>query len=209
MIGKLKGVIDCAGEEEAVIDVNGVGYLVHAGARTLARLEPGACVTLHIETHVREDAIKLYGFLGEAERTWFVRLQSVQGVGARHALALLDTLGAAELENAALLGDSSAFTRAKGVGPKLAQRIATELKDKPAPSGRALTGAAGLKAALGSPEAAAPAGGDARAAAVSALINLGYGESDARRACAEALRALGDEAGESALIKAALKELAR
>lgn len=213
MIGKLKGLVDSVGEEEAVIDVNGVGYLVHAGARTLARLEAGAEAVLHIETYVREDQFKLFGFLSETERAWFVRLQSVQGVGAKHALALLDAVGTSEIESAAALGDASTFERAKGVGKKLAQRIAAELKDKAPPLGRSLSGgAAGLNAALGGSQTAAAApetASGAREAAVSALINLGYGESDARRACAAVMKTLGDDAGEGAIIKAALKELAR
>jgi Holliday junction DNA helicase RuvA len=135
VIGKLKGEVDSVGEEEAVIDVNGVGYLVSAASRTLARLEPGARVELFIETYVREDAFRLFAFLSDAERAWFVRLQSVQGVGAKHALALLDAVGAGEIESAAALGDASTFERAKGVGKKLAQRIATELKDKAPPLG--------------------------------------------------------------------------
>ncbi len=211
MIGKLKGLIDSIGEDEAVLDVNGVGYLVQAGGRTLSKLEIGAEASLHIETYVREDQFKLFGFLSEGERAWFVRLQSVQGVGAKHALALLDALGPGEVESAAALGDASAFERAKGVGKKLAQRIATELKDKPPPLGRNLAGgAAALNVALGTPApAVAAAGAGARAAAVSALINLGYGEGDARRACAAALGELGEDASEGALIKASLKELAR
>lgn len=210
MIGKLKGVVDSVGEEEAVIDVNGVGYLVNAGARTLARLEPGAEAAMHIETYVREDQFKLFGFLSEGDRAWFVRLQSVQGVGAKHALALLDAVGVSEIESATALGDASAFERARGVGKKLAQRIATELKDKAPPMGRSLSGgAAGLNAALGGAPAPGPAPSGAREAAVSALINLGYGESDARRTCAAVMKALGEDASEGALIKAALKELAR
>ena len=143
MIGKLKGIVDSVGEEEAVIDVNGVGYLIHAGARTLSRLSPGAAVSVHVETYVREDALKLFAFLTDAERAWFVRLQSVQGVGARHALAMLDAIAPGEIESAAALGDTSAFSRAKGVGPKLAQRIAAELKDKAPPAGRTLGGGRG------------------------------------------------------------------
>jgi Holliday junction DNA helicase RuvA len=208
MIGKLKGIVDSVGEEEAVIDVNGVGYLVLAGAKTLSRLEPNKPVVLHIETYVREDQLKLFGFLSESDRAWFVRLQSVQGVGAKHALSMLDVVSAAEIETAAALGDSSTFERAKGVGKKLAQRISTELKDKAPPLGRSL-GAAGLNAALGSAPAAGEVMSGAREAAVSALINLGYGESDARRAVAQISRDLGGEAGEGALIKGALKELAR
>ncbi|MFW5660293.1 MAG: Holliday junction branch migration protein RuvA [Oceanicaulis sp.] len=211
MIGKLKGVVDAVGEEEAVIDVNGVGYLVHAGSKTLARLEAEKPVTLHIETHVREDQFKLFGFLSDSDRAWFVRLQSVQGVGAKHALAVLDTISASDIESAAALGDASTFERAKGVGKKLAQRIAAELKDKAPPLGRSLcAGAGGLNAALGAtPAAGAEPMSGARDAAVSALINLGYGESDARRAVAAVSRELGGEAGEGALIKGALKELAR
>lgn len=214
MIGKLKGIVDSVGEDEAVIEVNGVGYLVSGGARTLARLEPGKPVTVHIETHVREDQFKLFAFTSDSERAWFVRLQSVQGVGAKHALAMLDAIEVGEIESAAVLGDASTFERAKGVGKKLAQRIATELKDKAPPLGRTLgAGAAGLNAALAPAGADAPAAaakGDqaSREAAVSALVNLGYGEGDARKATAEALRTLGDDATEGQLIKAALKELA-
>ena len=211
MIGKLKGLVDSVGEEEAVIDINGVGYLVHAGSSTLSRLEVGASAELHIETYVREDQLKLFGFLSEGERAWFVCLQSVQGVGAKHALAMLDAIGAAAIESAAALGDPSTFERAKGVGKKLAQRIATELKDKAPPLGRSLAGgAASLNAALAGPAASpAPSAGGAREAAVSALINLGYGEGDARRAVASVLNAQGEDASEGALIKGALKELAR
>jgi Holliday junction DNA helicase RuvA len=210
MIGKLKGIVDSVGEEEAVIDVNGVGYLVLAGAKTLSRLEADNPVVLHIETYVREDQLKLFGFLSESDRAWFVRLQSVQGVGAKHALSMLDVVSAAEIESAAALGDSSTFERAKGVGKKLAQRISAELKDKAPPLGRSLgAGAGGLNAALGSAPAAGEVMSGAREAAVSALINLGYGESDARRAVAQVSRDLGGEAGEGALIKGALKELAR
>ncbi|MEQ8404672.1 MAG: Holliday junction branch migration protein RuvA [Oceanicaulis sp.] len=211
MIGKLKGIVDAVGEEEAVIDVGGVGYLVHAGSKTLARLEPEKPAVLHIETYVREDQFKLFGFLSETDRAWFVRLQSVQGVGAKHALSMLDVVSAAEIESAAALGDASTFERAKGVGKKLAQRIAAELKDKAPPLGRSLgAGAGGLNAALGTkPAASAEPMSGAREAAVSALINLGYAESDARRAVAQVSRELGGDAGEGALIKGALKELAR
>ena len=212
MIGKLKGRVDCVGEDDAVIDVGGVGYLVNAGAKTLARLEPGAEAVVHIETYVREDQLKLFAFLSERERAWFVRLQSVQGVGAKHALALLDAVGIAEIESAAALADASTFERAKGVGKKLAERIAAELKDKAPPLGRSLaSGAAGLNTALGGGAGPEPGAGSsgAREAAVSALINLGYGESDARRAVAGVVARLGPDAGEGALIKAALKELAR
>ena len=215
MIGKLKGIVDSVGEEEALIDVGGVGYLVHAGARTLARLTPGEAAILHIETYVREDQFKLFGFLDERDRAWFVRLQSVQGVGARHALALLDAASAAEVETATALGDASVFERARGIGKKLAQRIATELKDKAPPAQRAFAGGAGGLAAdldathAGATRSAAPSGEAAvREAAVSALINLGYGESDARRTVAQVLRDQ-PEADEARLIRSALRELAR
>ncbi|TGY90259.1 Holliday junction branch migration protein RuvA [Marinicauda algicola] len=213
MIGKLKGIVDAIGEDELVLDVAGVGYLVTAGARTLARLEPGGEAVLHIETYVREDVFRLYGFLDDMERAWFVRLQSVQGVGAKHALAMLDAVPAGEIENAAALGDASTFERAKGVGKKLAQRIAAELKDKAPPTGRQLAGRS-LAAVVGTgkPASAAPAepsAGAAREGAVSALVNLGYGESEARQAAAAAARTLGAEANEAALIRTALKELAR
>lgn len=211
MIGKLKGIVDAVGEDELILDVAGVGYLVTAGSRTLARLEPGREAELHIETYVREDIFRLYGFLEDAERAWFVRLQSVQGVGARHALALLDAVPAGELENAAALGDASSFERAKGIGKKLAQRMATELKDKAPPAGRRLTGAS-LASVTGTGKpvvSGAPASSAAREGAVSALVNLGYGESEARQAAASAARALGGEPDEAALIRTALKELAR
>lgn len=214
MIGKLKGVVDAVGAEEALIDVGGVGYLVGMGGRSLARLAPGAAAQIHIETHVREDAIKLWGFLTEAERAWFARLQLIQGVGAKAALSILDALGAAELETASALGDASAFGRAKGIGPKLAQRLAAELKDKPPPLGRTFAADfAPSRKGAGRPAAPAPDGDDggnaAREGAVSALLNLGYDESSARRAAAAAARALGAGADEGALIKTALKELAR
>lgn len=215
MFAKLKGVVDAIGENDAVIDVHGVGYLVGMGGRSLARLEPGQAVELHIETQVREDLIRLWGFLSERERAWFQHLQQIQGVGSKAAIAITDALGAADLESAAILGDSSAFSRAKGVGPKLAQRLAAELKDKPPPRGRSY--AADFKtmdeAMKSAPRAAAQAadGSDdgAREDAVSALLNLGYGESEARKGVAAAARALGSDAKEGDLIRAALKELAR
>ena len=139
MIGMLKGVVEAVGADEAVIDVNGVGYLVGCASRTLARLEPGQSVTMHIETHVREDAFRLFGFLEDIERAWFVHLQNIQGVGAKAAFAILDAVPVSEIANAAALGDTSTFSRAKGVGPKLATRIATELKDKAPPQGRSFS----------------------------------------------------------------------
>ena len=127
MIGALKGVVSAIGEDAALIDVGGVGYVVQAGSRTLARLNVGEATMLLIETHVREDAIKLYGFQSEEERGWFVHLQSVQSVGARVALSILDTLTVSEISDAVALQDKASFARANGVGPKLATRIAVEL----------------------------------------------------------------------------------
>lgn len=212
MIGMLKGRVEAIGADELVLGVNGVGYLVGAGARTLSRLEPGQDVVLHIETHVREDAFKLFGFLEDIDRAWFVHLQNIQGVGAKAAFAVLDTVPVSEIANAAALGDKSTFARAKGVGPKLATRIATELKDKAPPVGRSFS--IGLPVhGLDSEGAATPApisGGDshAREDAVSALINLGYNEGQARQAVASVLRERGNDAPLSDVIRLALKELA-
>lgn len=210
MIGLLKGQVEAVGADEAVIDVNGVGYLVAAGSQTLARLEPGAAVTLHIETHVREDAFKLYGFLDELDRAWFVHLQSVQGVGAKAAFAILDAVPVSEIANATALGDKSVFARAKGVGPKLATRIASELKDKAPPVGRSF--AIGLRPhAVESSEISAPKTVETpalREDAVSGLMNLGYPESAARQAVAASLRDLGEDAQLGEIMRLSLRELA-
>ena len=215
MIGMLKGIVEAVGADEAVIDVNGVGYLVGCASRTLARLEPGQSVTLHIETHVREDAFRLFGFLEDIERAWFVHLQNIQGVGAKAAFAILDTVPVSEIANAAALGDKSTFARAKGVGPKLATRIATELKDKAPPQGRSFsiglaphapeTGAAG-GAVPDKP--AKPVHGASREDAVSALTNLGYHESLARQAVATVMRDKGEDTPLNDVIRLSLKELA-
>ncbi|WP_417490651.1 Holliday junction branch migration protein RuvA [Maricaulis sp.] len=214
MIGMLKGVVEAIGAEEAVIDVHGVGYLVGAGTRTLARLEPGQAVVLHIETHVREDAFKLYGFTDDLDRAWFVRLQEIQGVGAKAALSILDVLPPHELANATALGDKAAFARAKGVGPKLATRIATELKDKAPPLGRSFSiglpvhGEPSTSADAAPQAALPPSAGAARDDAVSALINLGYPESIARQAVATVMRDAGSDAPISDLIRLSLRVLA-
>ena len=213
MIGMLKGSVAALGADELVLDVAGVGYLVGAGARTLSRLEPGQEITLHVETHVREDAFKLYGFLEDLDRAWFVHLQNIQGVGAKAAFAILDTVPVSEIANAAALGDTSTFARAKGVGPKLATRIATELKGKSAPMGRSFSiGLPVHDATAPAPGQGAPAreAGDnpAREDAISALLNLGYGESQARQAVATILRDHGDSAALGDVIRLALKELA-
>jgi Holliday junction DNA helicase RuvA len=213
MIGMLKGVVEALGADEVVLDVNGVGYLVGAGSRTLARLEPGTAAVLHIETHVREDAFKLYGFLDEIDRAWFVHLQNVQGVGAKAAFAILDAVPLGEIANAAALGDKSTFSRAKGIGPKLATRIATELKDKAPPTGRSFsiglpTHDGGAPSGTAAMSTGPETGGAAREDAVSALLNLGYHESLARQAVATVLRHDGEDAPLGDVIRLSLKELA-
>ncbi len=204
MIGRLKGVIAAIGEGQTLIDVGGVGYLVHAGARTLGRMAVGEAMELHVETQMSESAIRLFGFASGEERAWFARLQDAPGVGAKVALSILDTLSLPQLMDAIALGDTAAISRANGVGKKLAERIVTEFKGKPPPMGLFASGLAAHAAGAG--PVAAMAG--ARADAVSALVNLGYGQADASRAVAQAARDLGDEAKESVLIRAALKALA-
>ncbi len=197
MIAMLTGTVETAGETSAVIDVGGIGSLVFASARTLDRLPAvGERARLFVETHVREDHIHLYGFLETAEREWFRLLLTVQGVGARMALSVLSVLPPAELVQAIAAQDRAALTRADGVGPKLATRIVTELKDKVGDL------ALGPAAAPG-----AAAADDGAADAVSALVNLGYGRSEAYGAVAHAARQLGEGAQLKALITAGLKEL--
>lgn len=212
MIGMLKGIVEAVGADEAVLDVNGVGYLVAAGVQTLARLDVGAEVKMHIETHVREDAFKLYGFLDETERAWFVHLQSVQGVGAKAAFAILDTVPVSEIASAVALGDKSTFGRAKGVGPKLATRIATELKGKAPPAGRnlgiGLSVHAAPPAATDSTASSDFDDGAVREQAVSALLNLGYAETVARQAVATVQRSGGEGLELGEVIRQSLKELA-
>jgi holliday junction DNA helicase RuvA len=209
MIGALKGIVTALGEDRALIDVGGVGYLVQAGNRTLGRLSAGAPVQLYIETQVREDSFRLYGFLSDLERAWFARLQEVGGVGARVALAVLDVLGPEALFEALLLDDRAAIARANGVGPKLAARIIVDLKGKPPP--QPLFGA-GHVPVMASPAPAAAPEPDApsaqRAQAVSALVNLGIAQPDALRAVLAASRTLDGDAPLGALVKAALKEAA-
>jgi Holliday junction DNA helicase RuvA len=205
MIGKLKGILDSYGEDFVVVDVNGVGYVVHCSGRTLQALPaPGEPVTLAIETHVREDQIRLFGFLADVEREWFRLLQTVQGVGTKVALAILGTLKPADLASAIAMRDRAMITRTPGVGPKVAERIVTELKDK-APAYTELDPAVvRLSGAVDERRAPAPV-----ADAVSALVNLGYGQPQAAAAVAAAARAAGEGADTRALIRLGLKELAK
>lgn len=207
MIAKLKGILDSLQDGAAVIDVGGVGYLVFASARTLTALgEPGSAVSVLVDTHVREDHIHLYGFASAAERTCFRMLQTVQGVGAKHALSILSVLSPDEVFTAIAAQDRVMLTRADGVGPKLAQRIVNELKDK------TINVALGLGADATAPARAAAvaglAGDDMVADAVSALVNLGYGRAEAFGAVSGARKALGDGAALDKLITLGLKELA-
>jgi Holliday junction DNA helicase RuvA len=206
MIGKLKGLVDAVGESYVVVDVNGVGYEVQASARTLRALKVGEAVTLAIETHVREDAIRLYGFTSEIERAWFRTLQTIQGVGAKVALAVLGTLAPQDLANAIALQNWAAVEQTPGVGKKLAQRVVAELKDK-APA----LSVAGLNvpaASLGQGRVE-PVANDTAAEAISALTNLGYQPALASQAVAAALAELGEAADTPKLIRRGLKELAR
>lgn len=202
MIAKLAGRVDQTGEGFAVIDVGGVGYLVLCSARTLARLPlPGGGASLLVETQLSQDHIHLYGFADAAERSWFRLLNTVQGVGAKVALAILSALDPSELVRAIAAQDKAALTRAQGVGPKLAGRVVAELKDK---AGGIALGAGALAAAG---VASAAALGAAAADAVSALVNLGYRRGEAFGAVLEAQRRLGVEAPLDALVKAGLREL--
>jgi holliday junction DNA helicase RuvA len=205
MIGKLKGIIDSYGEDFIVLDVGGVGYLVHCSARTLQSLPgTGQPATLSIETYVREDQIKLFGFLGDVEREWFRLLQTVQGVGAKVALSVLGTLKPADLASAIAMRDKAAISRSPGVGAKVAERIVTELKDK-APAYAAIDPAViRLSGAVEDKRAPQPL-----ADAVSALVNLGYGQPQAAAAIAAAARSAGEGADAARLIRLGLKELAK
>jgi Holliday junction DNA helicase RuvA len=205
MIGKLKGIIDDYGEDCIVLDVNGVGYLVHCSPRTLQELPAiGQPATLAIETYVREDQIRLFGFLTEVEREWFRLLQTVQGVGAKVALAVLGTLKPGDLASAIAMRDKAMVARTPGVGPKVAERIVTELKDKaPAYSG-VEPAVIRLSAAVDDRRAPQPI-----ADAVSALVNLGYGQPQAAAAIAAAARSAGEGADAARLIRLGLKELSK
>lgn len=210
MIGRLRGLVAEVGEEEALIDVGGVGYVVRCGARTLGRLPAmGDEVVLHIETQWAEGAgMRLYGFASREERGVFVLLQAIQGVGPKAALGVLDVLTPGELATAAARGDKAAVARANGVGPKLALRIVTELKDKPIGGSLQFGGRAAMPSDVASVAAVLPAASPA-GSAVAALMGLGTAEVLARRLVDQALARLGEDAAESALIKAALQELGR
>src|SRR5262245_60062533 len=205
MIGKLKGIIDSYGEDFIVLDVNGVGYLVQCSARTLQELPGvGQPATLSIETYVREDQIRLFGFRTDVEREWFRLLQTVQGVGAKVELSVLGTLKPADLASAIAMRDKATVARTPGVGPKVAERIVTELKDK-APAYADLDPAViRLSGAVEERRAPQPV-----VDAVSALVNLGYSQPQAAAAVAAAARSAGQEADVSQLIRLGLKELAK
>jgi holliday junction DNA helicase RuvA len=204
MIGKLKGIVDSIEEEALVLDVNGVGYLVSASARTLRAIPAlGEPTVLLIETYVREDAIRLYGFLTAGERDWFRLLQSVQGVGAKVALGILGALSAEALSAAVARQDKAMMARAPGVGPKLAARLVLELKDK----GPAMSVADFVHADSGRDHT--PKLAKAAEDAVLALVGLGYAQAQAAAAVARISAQLGPAAETAALIRAGLKELAQ
>lgn len=204
MIGKLRGIVDSYGADSLVLDVGGVGYLVQCSSRTLQALpRPGEPASLAIETHVREDAIRLYGFRSDEERDWFRLLQNVQGVGAKVALAILGIGSVTDLASAIALQDKAFVARASGVGPRLATRIVAELKDKMPALGSvdpAVARLAGEEPARGTPAAVHDA--------ISALTNLGYARPQAAAAIAASVKALGEDAEAQALIRRGLKELA-
>jgi len=202
MIGKLSGIVDTLAEDHCILDCGGVGYLVHCPVSTLSRLNVGAHAALMIETKVSDDAIRLYGFHSAEEREWFRLLQTVQNVGARVALNVLSALSPRELERALALSDKAMIGKAQGVGPKLALRIVTELKDK-APAmmlrGHGEDGAVVVAVAPRGPEADA----------VAALVKLGYGQGQAAEMVARAAIDLGAAAPVDALIRESLRAMAR
>jgi holliday junction DNA helicase RuvA len=205
VIGKLRGVVDSYGEDSVIVDVGGVGYQVYCSVRTLQALpRPGEAATLSIETYVREDMIRLYGFASDLEREWFKLLQTVQGVGAKVALAVLGTLKPGDLATAITLQDKATLSRAPGVGKKVAERIVTELRDKAPAYSSADPTVVHLQADLAERRAPQPV-----TDAVSALVNLGYAQLQASAAVAAATRSAGEKATAEQLIRLGLKELAR
>ena len=209
MIGKLKGILDSIGEDHVILDVNGVGYVAHCSSRTLQNLPGiGEALTLSIETYVREDMIRLYGFRDDLERDWFRLLQSVQGVGAKAALAILSVVAPDKLGFVIAAQDKAALTQADGVGPKLAARILTELKDK---AGKVELSPETLSRVQSSSPIEQAEGGEGGVAqdAVSALTNLGYGRAEAFAAVMRVQGQANDNTREDlqAIIRMALKEL--
>jgi Holliday junction DNA helicase RuvA len=205
MIGKLKGIVDSYGEDFVILDVGGVGYQVQCSARTLHELPAsGQPAVLSIETYVREDQIRLFGFSSDVEREWFRLLQTVQGVGAKVALSVLGTLKPGELASAIAMRDKAAVARTPGVGPKVAERIVTELKDKAPAYANLDPAVVRLSGQVDDKRAPQPV-----ADAVSALVNLGYGQPQAAAAIAAAAREAGEGTDAARLIRLGLKELAR
>ena len=205
MIGKLKGTIDAYGEDTVILDVHGVGYLVHCSSRTLQALpKAGEAATLFIETIVREDMIRLFGFASQGEQQWFNILLGVQGVGQKVALAILSTLKPGELANAIAMKDKAAIARTSGVGPKLAERICVELKDKAPAFSTVDSAVVKLTGEIEENRVAGPLKD-----AISALVNLGYAQPQAAAAVAAASKALGEGAEARALIRQGLREMAK
>ena len=199
MIALLKGLVDQVGDDWAIIDVGGVGYLVACSSRTLARLQVGTAIRLHVDTWVREDAILLYGFAEVAERDWFRLLTTVQGVGAKVGLALLSVAPPEQILRAIAAQDKAVLTQASGVGPKLAQRILSELKDK----------VGGVALGTNMAAAAQVPVNSSLEDAVSALVNLGYRRMEAFEAAGAVLAELGETATETQIIRAALKRIGK
>jgi Holliday junction DNA helicase RuvA len=205
MIGKLTGIVDSFGVDSVILDVNGVGYVAHCSAKTLEALPArGSNATLFIETQIRDDQIRLVGFMTEVEREWFRLLLTVQGVGSKVALSVLGTLNASELASAVALQDKAMIARSPGVGSKVAARIAAELKDRAPGITGVDMGVIRLQSELGAKIAPKPA-----SEAVSALVNLGYGQMQASAAIAAAMREAGEDAETARLIRLGLRELAR
>lgn len=205
MIAKLKGLIDSVGDDFAVIDVSGVGYLVFCSGKTLARLTVGQAAALQIETHVREDHIHLYGFSDGGEKEWFNLLMTVQGVGAKVALAILSVAAPEQLLQTLAAQDKTLLTRAAGVGPKLAVRILTELKDK---AGKMAMGAF-VPAALAGAAPMPAVGGGLMEDAISGLVNLGYRRLEAFEAVGQVMQDQGEGAEAGTVIRLALKRLGK
>lgn len=208
LIGKLTGIIDSVAHDSAIIDVGGVGYVVHASGRTLGRFgQRGVPVSLLVDTHVREDAISLYGFAEAVERDWFRALLNVQGVGAKVALSILTVLAPDELARAVAAQDKASVARASGVGPKLAQRVVSEMREK---AGSIGLGTSGAPVAASATTAAEGGGADGPLNdAVSALVNLGYRRPEAYAAVAKVMQAEGPGTPLGELIVKGLKELSQ